>query len=105
MVQPPAKAGGKVVLPYCEGLEILAASSQAGDAVPRRHGVHGDDAPVVPQQPPLGGLGPHTSPPAILDLTAFYERWKKSANKIAQRMQDNVNATLSLLTGSSRRGG
>jgi hypothetical protein len=104
VVQPAAKAGAKVVLPYCEGLEILAASSQASDAMPRRDGVHGDAPAVGPQRPPLGGLGPHSSPPVILDLTAFYERWKKSANKIAQRMQDNVNATLSLLSGGSRRG-
>ena len=139
VVQPPAKAGGKVLLPYCEGLEVRAAAphrcvahatharaalltlccllplvqilaaSQASDVVPRRDGVHpghGDAHAGGPQRPPLGGLGPQASPPVILDVTAFYERWKKSANKIAQRMQDNVNATLSLLTGGSgRRGG
>ena len=89
-------------------VQILAAS-QASDVVPRRDGVHpghGDAHAGGPQRPPLGGLGPQASPPVILDVTAFYERWKKSANKIAQRMQDNVNATLSLLTGGSgRRGG
>lgn len=159
VVQPPAKPGGKVVLPYCEGLEvrprvarfwrallrvsspphgtlltvaprarclgrssrrrppsfgcpqILASSQQVTDTVVSgRHAAqheHGDAPTGRPQSPPLGDAprGALPGPAAVLDLGAFYEKWKKSANKIAQRMQDNVEATVALLTGGGRRGG
>ena len=41
--------------------------------------------------------------PVVLDVTAFYDKWKKSANKIVQRMQDNLEATMALITGGGRR--
>ena len=47
-----------------------------------------------------GGAGP-----VVVDLGVFYDRWKKSAAKIAARMQENVELTLSLITGGGGGGG
>ena len=67
------------------------------------HHEHGDSRP---SRPALGEARQPQSTvpgPVILDVTAFYDKWKKSANKIVQRMQDNLEATMALITGGGRR--
>jgi hypothetical protein len=83
-----------VLLPYCEGVEVTGVSKTTvmerpvAAGAPRAEPAQGASRGVQP---------PAVQPPVVVDLNAFSERFKRSAGKIAARMQDNAKAVAAAL--------
>lgn len=98
--QPPSEVAGRVATPTCAGLEILVQSL-------REDGAAAAQAPVRPPPPrPPPSPFPPSRPrqePVVIDVSAYFARWQRSAEKIGARMRDNLNAISSALFGGGRR--